>query len=128
MDYVPFLQFAIPFRAVPKMRPRFTRNGGTYTPQKTRDWENTVRGCATLALRGRAPLTGKVRVRLSFGGSNADIDNLAKSCLDAMNKVIFTDDKLIEDLIVAKRPRARPCVVIAVDGEGPLDYEKEGWA
>lgn len=42
---------------------------------------------------------------MTFSGvqSNQDIDNLAKSCLDALNGIAFSDDRQVVELIVRKQ-------------------------
>ncbi len=39
------VEFTVPGVPVGKGRPRFMKNGHTYTPQKTRDYENKVVQC-----------------------------------------------------------------------------------
>jgi crossover junction endodeoxyribonuclease RusA len=86
-------------RPVPKGRPRVT-NGYTYTPPRTVLWEQSIRVLAKSKLRGAPPLDGRLKVYLSFFGarSNADLDNLAKAVLDALNGVVYADDRQIDDL------------------------------
>lgn len=75
---------------------------GVYTPQSTVDWEQLVGQCAMIAMSGRQPLTGPVRVRIAFGGTNpsGDLDNYAKAVLDAMNTIVFDDDRQVSKLDV----------------------------
>ena len=103
----------IPIKAIGKGRPRFTRTGHAYTPEKTREYERMVR----LAYQGEC-YSGKIEVAirayyeppksLSKKKRNAligqpydkkpDIDNMAKAVLDALNGKAFADDKNIVGL------------------------------
>ena len=58
--------------AVGKGRPRFSRNGFTYTPAKTRKYEAHGRLAAQFAMSDRPPLTGPVQLTalIEWGKSN----------------------------------------------------------
>ena len=100
-----------------KQRPRMTRTGRTYTPKQTVEFENTI------ASMYKGPLFNKdthLRVGLKFSLGNielsieeilpdpapsklrGDIDNYAKSILDALNGVAYADDKQITMLGLEK--------------------------
>ena len=110
----------------PKERPRATVVGGharIYTPKTTEDYEKKIRSAWTKA-NGNQPLTGPVIVRIHLGMpipksttkamkvkmlekkvvpvTKPDIDNLAKSILDAINGVAYKDDNQIATLLVKK--------------------------
>lgn len=111
-----------------KGRPKFTTIGGhprAITPQKTVNYENTVRmeyesQCNGIffdrfeALRVeievyKAPnksTSKSKRAEMLYGsirpGKKPDIDNIVKSILDALNGVAFEDDKQIVEISVKK--------------------------
>lgn len=109
---------------VGKGRPRFTRTGHAYTPEKTRMYENIVRLRALEAMRGEARLKGAVSVTIlarfpvpaSYStkrrvaclqasekpAKKPDIDNLVKAILDGLNGTIFEDDSQVVQLSAAK--------------------------
>jgi Holliday junction resolvase RusA-like endonuclease len=120
--------FTVPGVPVPKARPRYAQ-GVVYTPARTRDFEDLVRGCAIDAKRraGMADgdlLKGPLSVRIWFllGGADpftvvevseveggpppkhADVDNLAKSILDGMQHgvapILIRDDNDVVRLSV----------------------------
>lgn len=97
-----------------KQRPRFGR-GRAYTPLGTRNWEEQL-ASQFIEKHGRPRLDGPVRVDLYFGGvqANQDIDNLAKSCLDALNGIAFEDDRQVVELIARKASgrSAQTCITI----------------
>lgn len=124
-----------------KGRPRFARAGSgvrTYTDAATRSYEGDLRAEAAKVMAGRAPLEGPILVSIhafmpvpaswskkkrqdALSGvirptTKPDIDNIAK-LLDALNEVVFRDDKQITTALVAKSYSARPCLVINVSAE-----------
>lgn len=120
------LTFHIHTIPIPKGRPKFSKIGGfvrTYTPKKTHNFEAEVREAAKQAMT-REPLETPLAVYLYFrlpipqsyskkrtaaclAGSEKptkkpDLDNLAKSVLDALNGVIYLDDSQIVSLHMTK--------------------------
>jgi len=90
--------FRVPGQPVPKARPRVTERG-TFTPQRTRDWEEAV-GWAFKGM-GAATFDGPVSVMMTFlrkGRRKVDLDNLVKSVLDGLNGVAFHDDQQVREL------------------------------
>jgi Holliday junction resolvase RusA-like endonuclease len=111
-----------------KGRPRFTRQGGfvrAYTDAKTLSYESIIRLAAQKSMGASMPLTtaldafiyislaipssySKKRKESCLNGlekpiKKPDIDNVAKSALDACNNVIFVSDSQIVNLHVTKR-------------------------
>jgi len=103
-----------------KQRPRMTRRGFAYTPAATKLYESQVAG----AYRGNPNAEFfeneqlSVKIILDKSGfelnieeldsweptkQRGDIDNLAKSILDALNGVAYTDDAQIRILYIEKR-------------------------
>ena len=127
---------------VPKGRPRFG-HGRAYTPQRTRNYEQDLQWQAKLAMRGRLPFDGPIRVEVlaafpiaaswpnakkirACAGtirhtSRPDVDNLLKCVGDALNGIVWRDDSQIVIATIAKRysdhPRLRIEVTTAI-GEG----------
>ena len=112
-----------PFEPVPKGRPRFTRTGHAYTPKATQDYEKRIRdyykeqtddyyeGPIKIRLVFYMPIprsvSKKQRALMESGEIKCtvskDIDNLAKSILDACNGVAFEDDRLITHMTASKK-------------------------
>lgn len=112
-----------------KARPRFTKGGRAYTPQKTRRYEEAVREAALLAAQAQGfvkhdkdtPLEAcvtawfpvpaswpKKKRAAALSGAlyptgKPDADNIAKAVLDAANGIAFHDDRQIVSLTVRKR-------------------------
>ena len=114
--------FEIPGEAVPKGRPRMTKSGHVYTPQKTRDYEAWVRLCwlQTGQPMSLQPLQVKLGFYLPIPKSfrkkqreaalagvllptkKPDIDNLVKAVLDGLNGLTYRDDRQIVHLETCK--------------------------
>lgn len=125
------VEFIVPGAAVPKGRPRSTKNGHFYTPKKTVDYETKIADLATESMTGCEAFVDAVSVDIevsvaipkSFNKDNrnlalnrvlfpirgADIDNITKSVLDGMNGIVFVDDsqvvKIVAKKIYAEEPR-----------------------
>ena len=116
------LSFHVPIRPTPKERPRVGR-GRAWTPQRTLEAEAAVRrACASYRpIPEGTPFHAEVvsvykrpRGHLKKDGSlsalglrhpvprGADVDNLAKLVLDALQGHLFTDDALCVRLITSK--------------------------
>lgn len=114
--------------SVAKGRPRATMRGGharVYTPARTASFEGKVKAVAlvTMTACGHAPTPDAVHVEIAFERAMPvswpkrkqlelrgapivgapDIDNQVKSILDAMNGIVFEDDKQVSDLTVSRR-------------------------
>lgn len=109
---MPTISFFVPGIPVAKGRPRAYKmnNGriGTYTPDKTVDWERKVRGYAndvkpatpideplTVCIEFTLLKPKSVSKKRQFPSVKPDLDNLEKAVLDAMNGLIYKDDALI---------------------------------
>ena len=119
-----------------KGRPRFTKRGHTYTPKKTKDYEDSIE--KQLIEQGAKPFTKEIplRVEATFykgylkswtkaelfqvkDGSllpvrRPDLDNYVKGILDGANGLLWHDDSQIVDLILCKRYDETPRVEIKV--------------
>jgi Holliday junction resolvase RusA-like endonuclease len=120
--------FVVPGTPVGKGRPKFARRGAfvsTYTPEKTASYENLVKLAASRAMGG-APLietavtvqmmlfvtppaswSARKRAKALIGlikpTTKPDIDNVVKGVFDAMNDIVWKDDKQVTELSVTKR-------------------------
>lgn len=110
-----------------KQRPKFNRKTGVaYTPHNTNVFESTLRMLAQNLLeeQGTTPIEVACKVNIIVFKSvptswskkkqnehirqhlpvtsKPDLDNCAKSILDALNGVFYVDDKLVAELSVKK--------------------------
>jgi Holliday junction resolvase RusA-like endonuclease len=115
--------------------PQRIRTSHTYTPKNTADYEELVRvhAMAAMARAGLKPfeVPVKTHVHLVFEGEedtwptspgDGDADNLEKAVLDALNKVVFADDRLVVMSVRSKScgPKAR--LVVRVSAAGPMRH------
>lgn len=121
------IMFTVYGEPVAKGRPRFAKRGNyvqTYTPVKTKSYEDEVRLLATKAKGSGSTLEGSVSVFIYISFSvpksyskrkreaclsgetkhtkKPDLDNVAKAIIDGMNGIIFKDDSQIINLHVTK--------------------------
>lgn len=103
-------------KPIGKGRPRFgrTKSGKpvTYTPQETKNYEQTVATTAQVGMMGKMLLEGPVKVEIhaffyhkTKTGSHAsrpDLDNIIKAILDGLNGVVFKDDACVAVLLASK--------------------------
>jgi Holliday junction resolvase RusA-like endonuclease len=135
--------FTVDGAPVPKGRPRLSTRGGfarTYTPAKTRTFENIVREAAQGAMADLSAYGGPVELEAHFslpipkswpkrdralaiegkiqadGGprGGGDLDNYLKAITDGMNGVVFTDDCQIVRVIATKRYGEEPGACVSV--------------
>lgn len=132
-----FLTFDIPGKPIGKGRPRFTKQGRTYTPAKTRAQEKEVARRASDAMvdAGQDPIEAaccvhlvarwpipkswpkakrEAAIRQEIQPGKPDLDNVAKLVLDAMNGVVYDDDARVVVLSVTKCYSGDPGVTVVV--------------
>jgi Holliday junction resolvase RusA-like endonuclease len=93
----PLVHFFVEGQPIPKARWR-SGAGGAYTPQATVNWANQVGWTAVSQWRPRDPVIEDVAVTLTFfrrGRQRADLDNLVKNVWDALNGIVYQDDRQI---------------------------------
>lgn len=124
---------------VGKQRPRFAR-GRTYTPKKSADYEGLIASQALSAMCPSLPLETPVAVYIYINHAipasyskkrkqaclsclerpkKPDLDNVAKSFLDAMNGIVYKDDVQVVSLHVTKRYDTIASVHVCVKEELP---------
>jgi Holliday junction resolvase RusA-like endonuclease len=133
--------FTVPGQPVAKGRARISTFGGhvrSYTPEKTRRYENQVSAYAAEAMRNMPLLGGPVEVvvqafmmvpaswslkkRLSaIAGqikptTKPDLDNIVKA-LDGMNGIVVVDDSQIVKLTATKQYSEIPQLIVSVIGQ-----------
>ena len=126
-----------------KGRPRFTRTGRAYTPEKTRQYEARIKAAAWSEMRKynleatERPVhvdviafmdipkswSKKKRLEAEYGAitpmSGYDLDNIVKAALDGIQGAIFVDDKQVSS-IKARKTFCHP-------DRGPVLYISVSW-
>lgn len=107
------VSFSVPGAQVPQARARVTRNG-TYNPRNT--WRESIQWIASQHFKGW-PLEGRKRVDVvMYGGTmRADMDNLLKAVLDALQGHAFRNDNQVDDARIRRVPfKGEPTTSITV--------------
>ena len=119
-------RFQVPGDPQGKGRPRFVRaTGRAYTPSETLHYEDRVAKIAALVFEGKPiPLGPDVPVKLEIAATftrpkrlfrrkdpmgriyatrtRVDADNIGKTIGDALQRILFADDRQVVDLTVTK--------------------------
>ena len=134
--------FNLPGRPQGKERHRTTKEGHTYTPTKTKEYENRVKGAYWMALHAMgvtlndriktadieleieavypvAASESKTKQALKIAGhvkprSKPDLDNVAKIVMDGLNDFAYKDDAQVTRLVAVKRFGTEPGVYVRV--------------
>jgi len=130
------IEFTIYGEPVAKGRPRYTKRGIAYTPQKTSNYENLVK-LSYLEIPREKYLNGeqlqaeiiaffsipkskpkKLQLKMLSGEvrhtKRPDLDNIAKSVLDSLNGIAYNDDSQIVTLSVSKYYSLEPRTEIRI--------------
>ena len=122
-------------KPIAKARARVTKSGFSYTPESTVSYENLIKLAWQDSQQSKLPdveLTASLtfefqvpKAKLSKFNkgiyiphtSKPDLDNLAKSVLDALNGLAYTDDSQISFLQVSKIYGNEPKVTIRIESK-----------
>lgn len=118
----------IPCTPVPKARPRLGAGGKTFTPERSATFEANLKMLAQVYGRKQWPkrlpfteeLSVQVEVRLAKG-ARGDLDNYLKSILDALNGVLWNDDRQVVEIHARLYRRSdEPGVTVSLLPLGPM--------
>lgn len=133
----PITAFQVIGAPVGKGRPKFARRGNfvqAYTPTKTKDYEALVQDAAKSAMGEKSPCSQAVHMNVEIyvtppvswskkkrtaalegvvrPTTKPDIDNVIKGIFDAINDIVFLDDKQVVSLSVMKSYAEQARVVV----------------
>jgi Holliday junction resolvase RusA-like endonuclease len=129
---MPIITFTIPGKPVAKARPRFTKEGRTYTPDNTANFETLAKLCfqqvkplgftaldepvrVTIKAQFAMPKKAPKRVETRPKVTKPDIDNIIKSVLDGLNTVAWRDDSVVHSIISNKiETVGQECTVVHI--------------
>lgn len=131
------IEFEILGKPLGKARPRVTRKGFTYTPQKTVNYENLIRWTFQSKFPNHKPYEGyieaeikaifdipksysKKKTRELLNGSynydhKPDLDNIAKIVLDSLNGIAYKDDSQVTVLKVIKEYGEQAKIIVKLE-------------
>lgn len=135
----PIISFTIKAVPKPQLRPRVANVGGhphVYDPASTRQFKRIVSTLASAEMAGHEPITGPIKVSFTFyrpvqqslskrefdrravGDElpvvKPDVSNYLKSTEDALNGVVWVDDKAITTEVIKKRYSTVPRITLKV--------------
>lgn len=132
------IRLEIPGIPVGKERPRFTKRGHAYTPDKTRKYEGRVAAAfydsREKAFQKGTPIVVDVIARMPIPKSTSkkkrlellarkkmlkkpDIDNIVKAVLDGLNGLAFPDDSQVWKIYAYKIYAEEPSTTVLISGD-----------
>ena len=132
------VQFVIPSDPCAKGRPRMTRAGHTYTPQKTVNYETLVRtiysdkcgeyfdGPVSMEIKAYFSIpksASKTKRHQMLNGlirpaKKPDWDNIGKIIADSLNKIAYNDDSQVASAVISKHYAEQSRVEITISEIG----------
>ncbi len=134
------LVFEVPGKVRGKGRPRFMRNGHTYTDSKTVEYERLIKA----SYLKRTSYISQKSIRMSmyvcfapnktdtkknralkllnslWPSKKPDVDNVIKVVLDALNKVAYQDDTQVNEVHVIRHFDEKERLIICLSENGEL--------
>ena len=134
------IEFVVKGTAIPKARPRVTKRGITYTPSKTKDFENYVKLVAS-QYAPKELLKGALEMELHFffqrpkslpkkvthHVKRPDWDNIGKLISDSLEGIIYENDAQIVSSWVTKEYGTPRVEVKITDDVRVVDLKSERW-
>lgn len=124
---MPLVELFVNGNPVPKQSFRALRSGGGYIERDVRAWQEKVSRQAASIMEGRPPSNQWVEVELDFilkHNRRVDLDNLSKGVLDALKKIVYSDDSQIVHLLLHKHAGPSAGVFILVNEVVEEDMEE----
>lgn len=131
------IKFVVFGKPVAKARPRMTRQGFAYTPQKTINYENLVRYTFQSEFPSHEPFLGLIEANItcifdipkSYSKKKTkellethnnynhkpDLDNIAKIILDSLNGIAYKDDSQVTILHINKEYGNQSKVIVELE-------------
>lgn len=131
------IKFEVLGKPVAKARPRMTRQGFAYTPQKTINYENLVRYTFQSEFPSHEPFLGLIEANIncifdipkSYSKKKTkellethnnynhkpDLDNIAKIILDSLNGIAYKDDSQVTILHINKEYGNQAKVIVELE-------------
>jgi Holliday junction resolvase RusA-like endonuclease len=106
----------IPGEPIPKARPRLS-NGHVHTAPRTAAAEARIREYLFAQDPRRRPVSEPVMLVTTFhtsGKARGDLDNYVKLASDALNGIVWKDDRQVHALVAMMFEHSTPCTVITV--------------
>ncbi len=131
------IKFVVLGKPVAKARPRMTRQGFAYTPQKTVNYENLIKYTFQSEFPSHEPFLGLIEANItcifdipkSYSKKKTkellethnnynhkpDLDNIAKIILDSLNGIAYKDDSQVTILHINKEYGNQAKVIVELE-------------
>lgn len=123
-----------------KGRPRFMRNGHTYTDDKTREYEERIKKAYLEVSKACSDKSIGIYITIAFAPNRTDtkamraaklsnelmprkkpdIDNVVKIVLDALNGVAYKDDTQVNEVTAIRKYDVVPYIQVEIKEIGEL--------
>ena len=118
-------QFTIPGHPRVFQSFRFTKSGDKYPPSGKLEWQEYIRLCAR-PCAPQEPINDFVSVEISAWiqrpkkthfrfPPRIDLDNFSKALLDALQGVIYTNDKFVARELLSKQWADEPLTIVRIE-------------
>lgn len=134
------LTFEVPGKVRGKGRPRFMRNGHTYTDKNTTAYEKLIQASYLKSTSYISQKSVRISMYVCFAPNKTDtkknkviklknslwpskkpdVDNVVKVVLDALNKVAYSDDTQVNEIHVIRHWCEEEKLVICLSENGEL--------
>lgn len=140
----PLVSFTIKTAPQPQLRPRVANVGGhphVYDPASTRQFKKIVTKLASSEMGKTEPIDGPIRVSFTFyrpvqqsltkaefdrravgdelPTMKPDLSNYLKAVEDALNGVVWVDDRMITTEVIKKRYSTTPRITLKIWRDSP---------
>lgn len=131
------IKFVVLGKPIAKARPRMTRQGFAYTPQKTVNYENLIKYTFQSEFPSHEPFLGLIEANItcifdipkSYSKKKTkellethnnynhkpDLDNIAKIILDSLNGIAYKDDSQVTILHINKEYGNQAKVIVELE-------------
>lgn len=131
------IKFVVLGKPIAKARPRMTRQGFAYTPQKTVNYENLIKYTFQSEFPSHEPFLGLIEANItcifdipkSYSKKKTkellethnnynhkpDLDNIAKIILDSLNGIAYKDDSQVTALHINKEYGNQAKVIVELE-------------
>lgn len=124
------IKFTAELDPIPMSRPKInTKTRQAFYPRRNIDFKNALGIIGRAAMRGRKPLSGKIKITLKLyrnrktdSKSFGDVDNHQKAIFDALNKICFDDDCQIVKVVCEKHKDKNRRIEIQIEEVEETDY------
>lgn len=134
------LVFEVPGKVRGKGRPRFMRNGHTYTDKNTVAYEKLIQASYLKCTSYTSQKSVRISMYICFAPNKSDtkknkliklknslwpskkpdVDNVVKIVLDALNKIAYSDDTQVNEVHVLRHWSEEEKLVICLSENGEL--------